>query len=131
MTKDAKKSVKKTSHNAPNEGHEPEPIADLLHEPVADPVPAESQEEQVLEPDVTTTVAYFSADVPKPTMGETNSPTVTKSQPADIPSHTPPNAVAERAPRTMQVRCSRWGTLRLGLSVVRCTFSTTMLRVLQ
>lgn len=98
VTKDAKKSVKKTSHNAPNEGHEPEPIADLLHEPVADPVPAESQEEQVLEPDVTTTVAYFSADVPKPTMGETNSPTVTKSQPADIPSHTPPNAVAERAP---------------------------------
>lgn len=98
VTKDAKKSVKKTSHNAPNEGHEPEPIADLLHEPVADPVPAESQEEQVLEPDVTTTVAYFSADVPKPTMGETNSPTVTESQPADIPSHTPPNAVADRAP---------------------------------
>lgn len=98
VTKDAKKSVKKTSHNAPNEGHEPEPIADLLHEPVADPVPAESQEEQVLEPDVTTTVAYFSADVPKPTMGETNGPTVTESQPADIPSHTPPNAVADRAP---------------------------------
>ena len=98
VTKDAKKPIKKTSQNASREGHEPEPIADLLHEPVADPVPAVSQEEQVLEPDVTTSVTYFSADVPKPTMGETNSPTVTESQPADIPSRTPPNAVAERAP---------------------------------
>lgn len=98
VTKDAKKENKKTSHGASSLGHEHEPIADLLHEPLADPVPAESQEEQSLEPDVTTSAVYFSADVQEPMTREISSAMVTESQPTEVPSPPPPNALAERAP---------------------------------
>ena len=96
--KETKKESKKPSDGASMLGHEPGPIADLLYEPLSDPIPAESQEEQLLEPDVTTSVAYFSADVQEPSTREISSPMATEAQPTEVASPPPSNALAERAP---------------------------------